>query len=514
MKKLIFLLAFAPALFAQSADVDITSFFVTKTHLQAGERVTFTMRWRNEGPDTANDVVATIGAQSGAFVLTGAGTSGWPCEPLFGNEGFSCRGTLPAGREAEMVVTMLAPARVGDWVVHGTVAASTPDPRPTNNDASEGILLMESTQRADLRIVPQTQTHDVTPGGRATIPVTVRNLGPNTADDLSVVLGFEPQTLIPISASGNGWSCFNATHSPWLITCTRSFLGANEEASILVDVPAMPQQHGLYRFQARVAGERNLDPTPGNELAIAQVRIGTIIDLVRVLIPLIPTETPGANGARWKAETMLLIRSDEQIELRPEACDLNPVCPPVVPFYPLRKPFPYAPRFNDATGGQFLYARPDDMSKLDVSSRVYDLARLEETAGSEIPIPREDDFVARTISLLGIPVAPQYRQTLRIYDFEGRAGARVAIRVYADAEREPRANVIQSLTLSPNARTFTSAQLPTHPAYLQLDPATLASLAGAKTIRIDVEPLDGSRIWSFVSITNNETHHVTTFSAQ
>jgi hypothetical protein len=514
MKNLLLLLAMAPALFAQSADVQIHTYASTKQTLTSGDLVTITMRWRNVGPDRANDVVATVGAESGAFVLTAAGTSNWPCEPLFGNEGFSCRGSLAAGAEAEMVVSMLAPARGGEWIVHGNVAASTPDPNPNNNAMSLTLALNASSKQTNLAIVPQSQTHDVEQGGRVTIPITVRNSGSHDADDVKVVLGFEPATLIPINASGIGWSCFKATHSPWLMTCTRPELGANSEASILVEVPAMPRQDATYRFQARVAAVGNFETVPGNELGVATVRVGNVVAYERVLVPLIPNLTPGTNGAQWKAETMLLLRSDEQIELRPEPCDLFVVCAPVVPTYPLRKPFEWHSQFADDVGGQFLYTRSDDMDKLDVSSRVYDLSRLEETAGSAIAIPREDDFVARTISLLGIPIAPQYRHTLRIYDLEGRAGARVAIRVYANNESTPRANVIQTLTLSPHARKFTDAQLPTHPAYLQLDPATLASFTGATTIRIDIEPLDGSRIWSFASITNNETHHVTTFSAQ
>jgi hypothetical protein len=32
-------------------------------------------------------------------------------------------------------------------------------------------------------------------------------------------------------------------------------------------------------------------------------------------------------------------------------------------------------------------------------------------------------------------------------------------------------------------------------------------------VRVDIVPFDaGLKLWSFVSVTNNETHHVTTFS--
>jgi hypothetical protein len=90
----------------------------------------------------------------------------------------------------------------------------------------------------------------------------------------------------------------------------------------------------------------------------------------------------------------------------------------------------------------------------------------------------------------------------------------VAIRVYANDETEPRAHVVRTLSVQ-TGETVTDASLPLVPAYLQLDPGTLGSLEGASTIRVEVEPLDaGLRLWSFVSVTNNQTHHVTTFSAQ
>ena len=92
-----------------------------------------------------------------------------------------------------------------------------------------------------------------------------------------------------------------------------------------------------------------------------------------------------------------------------------------------------------------------------------------QTAGSEIPIPRESDFTSTTNVLLGIPVASQYRHTLRVYNLDGQRVTPVAIRIYADAETTPRA-------------TFEGG-------VLQLDPAQLGSLAGATTMRIEIDSL-------------------------
>lgn len=509
---LVFLLLSAQTLLAASADLKIVSFFPTRTSLESGERFSVTMRWRNDGPDAAHDVVASLGISSGAFVVTGAGTSNWPCEPSFGNEGFTCRGTIAAGGEAEMVVTMLAPPRSGTWSLRGDVSASTTDPQPGNNVAETSFSLAQAAAGADL-VASFTQQYEVARGGHLTFPVNIANRGPATLQDVRVSLAFEPGTRIPITASGEGWACANATHSPWLVTCTRSQLAAsNTLAPIAIDVAAVPSSDASLRFAARVAAQGHWETAPGNELAIATIRVGSPEVFSRVLIPLVPAETPGADGALWKAETTLMLRAPA--EIRPGPCDISPVCPPSIPAFLVGVPFTLHPYFHDDIGGMFQYTLEADASKLVVNSRVSDIQRIEQTAGSEIPVVREREFRNRTISLLRIPVAPQYRHTLRVYEFDGRAGTRVLVRVYADNDAQPRSTTIETLTVSRHFRRFTTQALPTHPAYLQLDPARLVSLDGVSSLRIEVEPLDDARIWAFVSLTNNDTHHVTTFSAQ
>src|SRR5207245_445 len=48
------------------------------------------------------------------------------------------------------------------------------------------------------------------------------------------------------------------------------------------------------------------------------------------------------------------------------------------------------------------------------------------------------------------------------------------------------------------------------PGFLELGPDAIASTAGYSRLRIDIEPTDAmTQIWTFASITNNETQHVT-----
>jgi hypothetical protein len=496
IRRLALFAALALPLAAQTADLQIVSLNPSKSELTTGERFTVSMRWRNAGPNDASDVVVTLGENSGAFVITGAGTSNWPCEPAFGGESFVCRGVIAAGAEAEMVVSMLAPSsETNPFVLRGSVTASTADPQPANNTTQRTLQITRSMSAADLSITPSQQFHRPAAGSRVTIPLMVRNAGPLAADNALVAISFQPGTRIPITASGAGWSCQNATHSPWLVNCSGA-LDANAVAPLLVDVPAVPSENGTYDLYARVAAEGTYDATPAQ--VTARLLIGDAMvanDFTRILVPLTGGEVPGQNGARWITETTAYVASDTALEGLLTA--------------PLRQPFDLRARglVGSSPNGQFLLVREADASKVRINSRVYDAARQTLTAGSEIPIAREHEFTSGSQSIIGIPVAPHYRHTLRVYALEGREGAQVRVSLYANDELTPRITEVRSLSVAAPGGTF--------PGYLQLDPAQLLSLGTLSTLRVDIEPVEKeTRIWSFVSVTNNETHHVTAFAVQ
>jgi hypothetical protein len=480
------LITIAPALFGASADLGITRFYTdSRTTHPTGERISVNIFWRNYGPDPAEVVTVEFGKGSGAFFITGGGTEHWPCQPTLGGESFVCRGHLEPGHEAHMTATLRTPAHGTSFQITGTVTAATPDPVPGNNTQVLTYELMPTTNHAELSIAPTTQTHHAPPGSAVALPLQVTNSGPSTARELIAMLNFGPDNLVPITASGEGWKCENPEDAQWVVLCMRSQLAAGVTAPIVLRT-IMPQS-GKVQLGARVTANRGFDTNPANDSMLATLDSGVDVEPPppppltwrRILVPLGSTEAPGENGARWKVETTM-----------------------------------HGPATALRAGliTQFLYTQ--DEKNVQLNSRVWDTARATLTAGSEIPAVREEDFRSTTLALLGIPVAPHYRHTLRVYDFDGRGGARVAIRVYANDETEPRANVERTLTLQTGEKV-TDAALPLVPAYLQLDPATLGSVAGASTIRIEVEPLDpGVRLWSFVSVTNNQTHHVTTFSAQ
>lgn len=495
MRKLALLaLLLAPSLLAQSADVSIVSMTgLDRGSFENGERFNVVMRWRNDGPGTAQDVIAELGGVgAGTFVILGTGTSGWPCQPSAGSTSFVCRGFLNPGASAEMVVTMRTPPRGTSFDLWGTVRTASHDPSLTNNASVVSLTLERPNATVALSVAPRAQIHRAAPGARVTIPVNVTNSGPSDAQNLVTFLSFAPGQLIPIEASGEGWSCEHPTHSPWTALCMRSRLEGGVSAPITVTTTA-PQTEGKYDFSARVIAERAFDENANDDTGTATIVVGDpkvvepepVDEWTRILVPILPAEIPGLNNARWTSETTI-VNHGAAVE----------------------------PQLGTAGTGQFLYVRESEQAKVNITSRVWDKSRATQTAGAEVPIVRERDFRSSPIALIGIPIAPHYRHTLRIYDLDGRNGALVTIRLYANDETTPRATVTGTLTQFSGVRA-TPDQLPVHPAYLQLDPATLAPISFDRTMRIEVEPAEaGLRLWAFVSVTNNETHHVTTFSAQ
>ena len=75
----------------------------------------------------------------------------------------------------------------------------------------------------------------------------------------------------------------------------------------------------------------------------------------------------------------------------------------------------------DGLGPQFIYVAKNEASKVKASTRVYDASRSDTTAGAFVPMPRDADFSSEGFSLVGIPAAPQFRSTLRIYDVTGQS---------------------------------------------------------------------------------------------
>lgn len=496
----------AALLLAATADLSVIEAVPNKTSVQYDETFSVTARVYNAGPDAAENVQVLIGGNGSTFLMGITAPAGWTCDPLprF-TSAVSCRAaSLAAAAEARFTLTLTAPQPTANtYRVGASVNADSTDSRRGNNVYQWDMVLVAPPRSAALRVTGTPAANPVAEGGEIRVRYDVHNAGPDDARDVLVLFTSE----VPFTVSGAGWSCMG-------VTCTRPELRAGTTAPIELRATAPAAEDGISIF-AHVRAEQIFDSDRRDNESLLTIGVGSSANWQRLLIPVADSFVPGAGGAQWTTELSALILADERPEFAPHPCELIGItCYFGHP--PLRRQinaYEYLVLDGQPTG-QYFYVRPQDAAKFRFNARIRDAARIEQTAGAEMPIVRDSAFRGDTIALLNIPVAPQYRHTLRIYDADARHDAPVAIRIYSGSETEPRATVVRTLAVQ-RRQTTTSALLPTHPAYAQAELAQLASLAGLESLRVEIEPLDpGVRLWAFVSIVNNATHHVTVVTPQ
>jgi hypothetical protein len=147
---------------------------------------------------------------------------------------------------------------------------------------------------------------------------------------------------------------------------------------------------------------------------------------------------------------------------------------------------------------------------LSISLRVRDVSRSAQSFGVELsafrPSPQE---ALRQLNLLNVPLQPQFRYKLRIYDLTGAASTARVRAIDVDTSEEIAALNVDVAPVN-GRKTL---------AYAELDPfapGVVAARAGHH-IRVEVTRQDGQLMnwmWAFFTMTNNDTQEVTAVTPQ
>ena len=257
-------------------------------------------------------------------------------------------------------------------------------------------------------------------------------------------------------------------------------------------------------------------------------------DYYRVLLPVFfPEPLPGAYGSAWK--TAYAVNNPTPYQFHVDWCpgSANPMY--AVCTRPLLSNAHIRPGETETTlpplspvsangGPRLLYIQPflappnqpaPSPASLSFALRAFDVSRSATNAGTEVPVVRQEMFRKATTSLLNVPTSPNFRLTLRVYETSLKT-AGFTIRVYDQS-----ANALlgeKNVVLSWPFENQWPARLLFEPAHLQIGDITELLLPGTTlppTLRIEIEPrTPGSEFWAFVSITNNETQHLTLVTPQ
>ena len=213
---------------------------------------------------------------------------------------------------------------------------------------------------------------------------------------------------------------------------------------------------------------------------------------VRLLLPtFIEGEVAGAHNSRWRTELTGFLRGGTaRVTDEPESASSDVV-----------NAGTFTPSFDTARQGQgrFIYVTTEAADRLTLNLRVRDLSSPD-NLGVEVPVVRSADTFGpdSVIAILNVPIAEQYRQKLRIYDFDGELGRTVRVKI-DDA-------VTRDIVLSSASET---SDFPEYPGYAELDLNLIPELIGRESVTVTIEtPSEGS-FWAYVSVTNNNTQQVT-----
>jgi hypothetical protein len=505
---LTFGLLLAPSALATS-EVAITSFTSDKTTVQAGEELTLTIRVKNDGPDAASNVNFNFSNSYALplYPLSSTVAPGWQCSTFF----MTCYTlSMPANTNATLTYRVVAPATYREEpLTISMFGGASEDSNLENNEASLTIALVQSATRlADLSITISAPPNPIAIGAQVMMAYDVRNNGPDDLSDVYAGLHL-PLFGPPITVEGAGWTCtsvdgFNAT-------CHRASLAANANAPLSARFTAPAATLPINTQASVFSAQAHVDGNPSNDRAFRALSIGNAADWSRILIPFTTPEVPGANGSLWKTEISGIIEAAAHPETVPSGCGgLEDPC--ALP--PLNRAFDAFSEDLIVKQGRphFLYYKSSG-AKVSLIARVYDASKSDSTAGAFVPLAHGEDFSADGFTLVAIPAASQFRSVLRIYDANG-TGGQVEISLYRTYENEPFATRTVTLDAVNPPSPVTTALLPFYPAIAQLDLGALIP-KGTTRVRVSVRPLAtelpalAMQLWGFVSITNNETSHVT-----
>lgn len=238
----------------------------------------------------------------------------------------------------------------------------------------------------------------------------------------------------------------------------------------------------------------------------------------RFLVPLYGVDLPGAYGSLWRSETWVRYSGTETIRMvpRPYPCIECPIGGPVGPGWPSLR---LQHIFGYPESAILVHVESEHASEVTFATRIRDLSRATLSAGTEVPVVREDRMSGGPIYLLNVPIEARFRQTLRIYALPDVERPEVEVRYFRQPDPSARLDLETHLLRAQRI----ALRNPTFPGQFQFFPAvaevgnveTFPELARESTIWVEIVPLTpGLRIWALLSITNNENQHVTIISPQ
>lgn len=260
-----------------------------------GDFVIYTLTASNAGPSAADTVTVrdTMPAElaNQEFSINGGNT--WM--PWSGSYTFTA---LNSGGSATVLLRGLLTGQSTQMLINSvTIESNTPDPHPENN--SDTIITPISTQ-ADLALYKTASPSPVSPGTLLTYHLTAVNLGPDTAENVTLTDTSVLHVLTQVQFSSDGGRTWN------------TWDGSYEAGSLLSDgiisdfqIRGVVPDNILSVTNNAVIHSTTLDPDSANNTAVVSVPVLSQADLsvTKTAVP-----SPAVPG-QWLTYTLTVTNS-------------------------------------------------------------------------------------------------------------------------------------------------------------------------------------------------------------
>lgn len=222
----------------------------------------------------------------------------------------------------------------------------------------------------------------------------------------------------------------------------------------------------------------------------------------RVLFPVM-VSGPGAYGSQWKTEAAL--HNGNSFPFVDTTGLFNVPCMPSCDVRPQPGRSVIIPGSTAATG-VVAFASRQAMPNANFSLLVRDVSREVTDFGTSIPVVRENEFYDRPFVIVNVPSDSRYRVAVRLYAYYGAPSLGMKIVTLSNAPQTLVDTSLQLQTVSSGTHAF---------AYIGDLLSAYPQLAAKGPLRIEISAATPEKpAWGFVSVTNNETQHVTVVSSE
>ena len=269
---------------------------VTKTDavdpVALGTNVVYTLTVRNNGPANATNVVVTDVLPAGVTLVSATPSQGAACT---GTTTVSCAlGGLAIGAQATVAVTVSV-STPGVIVNSASVAASEPDPNPSNNTATEPTTIGNPTD-ADLRVAKIDTPDPVLVDGLVAYTIAVENRGPASASAVSLIDVVPANTVFESLGVPAGWTCTTpAPGAAGTVSCGSATLAAGATATFDLRVRLVAGTPGGTTLSNTVSvTSATSDPDPSNNIDTEPT---LVVDPATADLLIIKTDAPDPQAA-------------------------------------------------------------------------------------------------------------------------------------------------------------------------------------------------------------------------